>query len=585
MVGKVTAQQIKNAMLAQTEQAKQAQQRPQVTPQEVAINAVFNNQVSVIRLSVQVVRPFEGNPRTVDNEEANAIKESIRSSGLNQKLTVTRRPGQDFYILASGGRTRLHALQELASEDSARFEQQDFLLEPYESEEKLLAAHMIENHVRSKNMVLWDTAQGFMKLLEEHTRQIKYEPSASEFVKHLNELGLVANERQIQRYQFVCEHFAGLDEGCRAQLGTNAIRDLLQPSVNVLKTIWNKHPDHSDSTFKEAYLQAVALYLPPADEAQPVSPADTDEAANRFKFNPADLQRHINQHFAQLLGYELAHFEQMLDVVKADKKGLITLDELIQPPPPLPTKDEDSNSPGAAANQIPAPTGELSEQDRIAAEGLERLRQRLSQGGGSSLKVAQTHELTPTRPGGQDFDGEANANSNAHLGGTTQDLVGLTEEEAAREEFRSLVMELATEAGINKYVVWDVLTPYQFYVEVPPSDQTIGNNADDVAVQCWWFLNSIANIFSELDLNPDCLNEQSRLRMAYCAYAQGEDETLWREVVANQLGGAVQTDAAFALDVMTGEFQLRTPAFRLIQSLFLINTYAIDRLHAEGRSS
>lgn len=59
------------------------------------------------------MRAFDLNPRITRNPNYDEIKESIRHRGLEQLPQITRRPGEDLYIIASGGNTRLAILNEL----------------------------------------------------------------------------------------------------------------------------------------------------------------------------------------------------------------------------------------------------------------------------------------------------------------------------------------------------------------------------------------------------------------------------------------------------------------------------------------
>src|SRR5688500_9107410 len=60
-----------------------------------------------IELAVDEIRPYENNPRRARNARFAEIKESIRSSGIRNPVTVTRRPGEEHFIVEAGGNTRL----------------------------------------------------------------------------------------------------------------------------------------------------------------------------------------------------------------------------------------------------------------------------------------------------------------------------------------------------------------------------------------------------------------------------------------------------------------------------------------------
>src|ERR1700751_4577138 len=54
--------------------------------------------VSTIRLKVTDVAVYERNPRQATHERIAELKESIRVNGIEQIVTVTRRPNQKQYV-------------------------------------------------------------------------------------------------------------------------------------------------------------------------------------------------------------------------------------------------------------------------------------------------------------------------------------------------------------------------------------------------------------------------------------------------------------------------------------------------------
>ncbi|MCL7827345.1 ParB family protein [Pasteurella multocida] len=75
-----------------------------------------DQQPQLINVTLMQLRPFDGNPRKTKNPKFEEIKESIRMRGLDFAPNITKRPGDDFYIIADGGNTRLQALNELWEE-------------------------------------------------------------------------------------------------------------------------------------------------------------------------------------------------------------------------------------------------------------------------------------------------------------------------------------------------------------------------------------------------------------------------------------------------------------------------------------
>ncbi len=64
-------------------------------------------------VTLEQLRPYDLNPRLMRNPNYDDIKASIRQRGLDTPPPITRRPDQDYYIIANGGNTRLSILNEL----------------------------------------------------------------------------------------------------------------------------------------------------------------------------------------------------------------------------------------------------------------------------------------------------------------------------------------------------------------------------------------------------------------------------------------------------------------------------------------
>ena len=117
-----------------------------------------------LELSLEDIQPYEHNPRRSTNPQFDDIKESIRTGGLRVPLTVTRRPGDEHYIVEAGGNTRLAALRQLWAETKdPRYARLTVLYRPWRSESHVLTAHLIENEQRGE-MSFWDKATGIVAL-------------------------------------------------------------------------------------------------------------------------------------------------------------------------------------------------------------------------------------------------------------------------------------------------------------------------------------------------------------------------------------------------------------------------------------
>src|SRR5690554_6911645 len=99
-----------------------------------------------IQVTLDKLRAYDRNPRTLRNPKYEEIKESIRAVGLKNPPVITQRPGDDRYMISDGGNTRLQILQELYEETGdKRFFEFYCIYRPWISEAAALAGHLSEN--------------------------------------------------------------------------------------------------------------------------------------------------------------------------------------------------------------------------------------------------------------------------------------------------------------------------------------------------------------------------------------------------------------------------------------------------------
>lgn len=105
--------------------------------------------LKALRIEVTRLRSYERDPRQSANPEYDRIKASIRATGMDQALRITRRPSDDDYIVQAGGNSRLRALKELyASTGDDQYLWVQCLLVDWECESAVLLAHLRENELR-----------------------------------------------------------------------------------------------------------------------------------------------------------------------------------------------------------------------------------------------------------------------------------------------------------------------------------------------------------------------------------------------------------------------------------------------------
>lgn len=124
---------------------------------------------SRIRVTLDQVRAFDNNPRSTQNPKFDSIMASIENRGLDNPPNISRRPGEEHYIILDGGNTRLEILNTLhqkyldlaqqAETEEERFElsnkanrffEFECVFKPWKGESSALAGHMAENEERGE---------------------------------------------------------------------------------------------------------------------------------------------------------------------------------------------------------------------------------------------------------------------------------------------------------------------------------------------------------------------------------------------------------------------------------------------------
>lgn len=102
-------------------------------------------------VTLDQLRPYDHDPRMKRNPAYEEIKASVRERGLDAAPAITRRPGDEHYIIRNGGNTRLAILRELWSETKdERFFRISCLFRPWSERGEIIAltGHLAENELR-----------------------------------------------------------------------------------------------------------------------------------------------------------------------------------------------------------------------------------------------------------------------------------------------------------------------------------------------------------------------------------------------------------------------------------------------------
>lgn len=154
-------------------------------------------------LSLDRLRPYEHNPRMNKNPIYEELKASIRERGLGQSPGVTRRPGEEFYIIRDGGNTRLQILNELWNETrDEQFRQIHCLFRPWTPRGELVAltGHLAENDMHGA-LTFIERALGVDQARQMYEVEANEEISQRELARRLKADGYPISNSHISRMQ------------------------------------------------------------------------------------------------------------------------------------------------------------------------------------------------------------------------------------------------------------------------------------------------------------------------------------------------------------------------------------------------
>ena len=152
-------------------------------------------------VTLDQLRPYDHDPRKKRNPVYEEIKASIRERGLDAAPAITRRPGDDYYIIRNGGNTRLAILRELWSETKdERFFRVSCLFRPWPERGEIVAltGHLAENELRG-GLTFIERALGVEKAREFYELEIRSTLSQSELARRLAADGYPVQQSHISR--------------------------------------------------------------------------------------------------------------------------------------------------------------------------------------------------------------------------------------------------------------------------------------------------------------------------------------------------------------------------------------------------
>ncbi|WP_434026997.1 ParB family protein [[Pseudomonas] boreopolis] len=293
-------------------------------------------------VTLDQLRPYDHDPRKKRNPAYEDIKASIRERGLDAAPAITRRPGEDHYIIRNGGNTRLAILRELWSETKdERFFRISCLFRPWPSrgEVVMLTGHLAENELRG-GLTFIERALGVEKAREFYEQESGNTLSQSELARRLAADGFPVQQSHISRMN-------------------DAVRYLLPAIPAVLYGGLGRHQVERLSVMRKACMLAWERYAKGRSLVQ-----DFDEffqeVLSQFdvqadEFSAQRVQDELIGQMAELLGVD--YDVLALDLTESESRQRALVSDPTPPsmPPTLPEPGAVARSPADTSPPIAGP--------------------------------------------------------------------------------------------------------------------------------------------------------------------------------------------------------------------------------------
>ena len=308
-------------------------------------------------VTLDQLRPYDHDPRKKRNPAYEDIKASIRERGLDAAPAITRRPGEDHYIIRNGGNTRLAILRELWSETKdERFFRISCLFRPWPSrgEVVMLTGHLAENELRG-GLTFIERALGVEKAREFYEQESGAALSQSELARRLAADGFPVQQSHISRMN-------------------DAVRYLLPAIPTVLYGGLGRHQVERLSVMRKACMLAWERYA----KGRTLLVQDFDdffqEVLSQFdtqadEFAPQRVQDELIGQMSELLGID--YDVLALDLTESESRHRALVSDPTPPtaPPTLPEPDTMARPPAAPAPSAPTPATTPGSREREGGSG------------------------------------------------------------------------------------------------------------------------------------------------------------------------------------------------------------------------
>jgi hypothetical protein len=491
------------------------------TPKRPALVIGSDADRSFIFLTLDELKKFDKNPRTVRNPAHDDIKESIRAAGkLDQAFTVTKRPHENFYILAAGGNTRLDILNELYQETK----NEDFyrnipcFFKNYTTEQDLILAHIGENELRGE-MCFWDKAKSMMAIQAE-LKLTTPNLSSRAFEEYLKNAGMKVSSRTLRMYEFSVQYLSVFNLAC--PLLTFKITDELREGLLLRHQLMIETYREFDAFFKQFAYEAWTKYARSAHELQMI---DVPRALGLIDVQLCELFT-VSQ---ERLSSVLALLNKNKDLNPAAAMTQLKSTEVLKSPSTTPNSVNQVNS------------HRIESQENVVSQEVDTVAP-------TSNRVHSIHESGTTEP-------VHHNQYDVHVSTLSTPASDLS--------FMDLVHQFAVDNQLSDELVINPKLPMGFYVELP--NRSI---SDELSAYCAWWL--LARMSSQ-ELDAVCLelpdeSQWKRLTLE----SKEQDDITYFNIKESMLGTELRAD--LLLDWLQHPETKTETYFQLLMKFKALNT-------------
>lgn len=215
-------------------------------------------------VTLDQLRPYEHNPRINRNPQYDEIRASIQTRGLDAPPSITRRPGEEHFIIRNGGNTRLCILNDLWKETGEeRFFRIHCLFRPWSNRGEVLAltGHLAESDLHGgltfiERALGVERAKGFYQLESDAAL------SQRELARRLKQDGYPISQSHISKMQEAVRYLLpAIPNALYGGLGKPQIEKLIVLRRSSEKA-WMKY-EHAlveDAHHKQLFQETLALF-------------------------------------------------------------------------------------------------------------------------------------------------------------------------------------------------------------------------------------------------------------------------------------------------------------------------------------